>query len=337
MRLLTIGYSLHRVTGVVRWLLAIGCILGLCYSPVGLANAKIIVINSSDAPPYQHTAAALAKHLAASGVLAKHELQILSLAQADTLAALEPGNVIVTLGSAAADYAIQQLPGVPVINSFITHSAYQALHAPALPDQAITAVFMDQPLARLIQLASLLKQDQQPYKIGLLSQADVDQQLLTAASVSDIEIHSATLLLKQNPIKQIEPLMKHSDVVIVRPSTSLFNRLVAKLVLQLSMRYQTPVIGFSEKYARAGALLSLYASPDNIGQDTAQLISEWLDAPTLDASALNRPPKGLPPARYGEHFSLAINARIAKKMSMTVDAQQLSTALQRMEAKNVGD
>ncbi|WP_169335538.1 hypothetical protein [Dasania marina] len=329
---------MHRVTGVVRWLLTIGCVVGLCYSPVGLASAQIIVINSSDAPPYQRTAAALAKHLAASGVLAKHELQILSLAQADTLAALEPGTVIVTLGSAAADYAIQQLPGVPVINSFITHSAYQALHAPALPDQAITAVFMDQPLARLIQLASLLKQDQQPYKIGLLSQADVvDQQLVTAASVSDIEIHSATLLLKQNPIKQIEPLMKHSDVVIVRPSTSLFNRLVAKLVLQLSMRYQTPVIGFSEKYTRAGALLSLYASPDNIGQDTAQLISEWLEASPLDAPPLNRPPKRLPPARYGGHFSLAINARIAKKMSMAVDAQQLSTALQRQEAKNVGD
>ncbi|MCR8922028.1 hypothetical protein NO559_04555 [Dasania sp. GY-MA-18] len=295
-------------------------LLSLCGSSLSWASPKIIIINSSDAQPYQLAAAALSKHLSDSEELAQYRVELLTITQAQKISelGLGPDSFIVTVGSAAAEYAIQLNPDVAIVNSFITRNAYQAIRGQAAANKAITAVFMDQPIARLIHLASLLKQDQQPYRIGMLSQTALPVDTPHPAS---IVINSATLLLNQNPIKQIEPLMKNSDVFIVRPNTSLFNRLVAKLVLQLSMRYKTPVIGFSEKYAKAGALLSLYASPENIGQDSAKLIHDWIS----DTH------KNMPAARYGKSFSIVVNQRVAKKMALSVDAEHLTQQLQQRE------
>ena len=330
MRSLFSNDSTRYCTLCVKFAVAVCLMMSVVWSGMTYAGQKIAVITSSDLPAYKRAAVALEKQLLNNGLSANYPTDYWSLdavKETDATAAMkEQGHVIVTIGSAAAAYAVNNFVNSLIVCSFITRNAFDTISADALTSQATTAVFIDQPIKRLIQISTLLRKDQSPYKIGMLSQSVLAEPNLVgdgAAANDDIEIKSTTLLLNGNPIKQIEPLMKSSDVFIVRPNTSLFNRLVAKLVLQLSMRYKTPVIGFSEKYAKAGALLSLYASPENIGLDAARMLSQSMQAPA-DA---------MPPPREGNEFSVVINQRIARKLGFAVDAEQLKSALNAMEGK----
>jgi len=324
------GNSVRHRIAYVKYAIAAGLFLSLCWTEITFASQKIIVITSSELPAYQLAATTLGRQLAENGSSSAYttEFWLLNEVKAKGTAATmtEKNSVIVTVGSAAADYAVHNFVDSQIVCSFITRNAFNTITADASAENAITAVFIDQPIKRLIRMSTLIRKDQSPYKIGMLSQKFLAEPSLLnegATANNDIEINSATLLLTGNPIKQIEPLMKNSDVFIVRPNTSLFNRLVAKLVLQLSMRYKTPVIGFSEKYAKAGALLSLYASPENIGVDTGIILSEWIGAS----------PNSMPAPRDGREFSLVINPRIARKLRMELDAEQLQSMLKKKEGK----
>lgn len=323
-------FRVSRLTPCPRPAMAYSLLLCLWFSNLVYADHNIVIISSSRAAIYQQTVTAFEQSLAHRELLKIHTLNqfvLDDLNEKDNIL-LGKGTkaVVVTVGSAAADYAIRHFVDTPIICGFITRNAFAAITSKRPSDNPVTAVFMDQPLSRLLNLASLLKKDQSPFKIGLLSQntlADQDSANKAGFSTKDIEIESAMLVKDSNPVKIIEPLMKASDIFIVRPNTSLFNRLVAKLVLQLSMRYKTPVIGFSKNYAQAGALLSLYSSPEDIGVDIANIVDTWLRS---KGQTMPAPSEGL-------NFSIEINQHVAKKMAATPDAEKLHSELQRKEGK----
>jgi len=312
-----------------RTAVAISLLLTILWSNIAAAGQNIVVITSSALPAYQRAAKALERQMALNGMSSSFTTDFWSLEEAKAVAATvnkRQDAVFVAIGSAAADFAVHHFVDSVVICSFITRNAFETIGADLPASNTVSAIFIDQPIERLIKMSSLLKKDQTPIKIGMLSQNTLPVQSIVSKAAArglNIEINTRTLSLTENPLKQIEPIMKNSDVFIIRPNTSLFNRLVAKLVLQLSMRYKTPVIGFSEKYAKAGALLSLYASPENIGQDAAKLLTEWLLSPQ----------NSLPVARDGSEFTLVINHRIARKLAMRLDDEQLKAALLKMEGQ----
>jgi len=310
----------------VAWSLLL--LLSFCKFAYGKQN--LIVISSSEASVYQQAVTAFEHGVTQSELLSTYSLshfQLDALKKNSKLAIVTEGDTIITIGSAAADYANRHFAGTPILSGFITRNAFATITSKYPENPAITAVFIDQSLNRLLNLASLLREDQSPYKIGLLSQSTHAIETLSNQanhSTKDIHVELATLQAGNNPMNVIKPLMKVSDIFIVRPNTSLFNRLVAKLVLQLSMRYKTPVIGFSKNYAQAGALLSLYASPEDIGKDTAKSLEQWLASPE----------KKMPKASEGQTFSIVVNPHIAAKMSVLLAPEKLQNELRRMEEES---
>jgi len=307
----------------VAWCL----LLFLCFGKAAYGKQKFIVISSSEASIYQQAVTTFEQDITQSGLLSTYSLvhfQLEALKKNNSLAITTEGDTIITIGSAAADYASRHFAGTPILCGFITRNAFAAIISKQPENPTITAVFMDQSLTRLLNLANLLRTDQSPFKIGLLSQSTETSKTLSNQanhSAKDTLVELASLQAGNNPMNVIKPLMKVSDIFIVRPNTSLFNRLVAKLVLQLSMRYKTPVIGFSKNYAQAGALLSLYASPEDIGKDTARSLEQWLASPESK----------MPEASEGQAFSIVINPHIAAKMAMQLAPEELILELHRME------
>jgi len=332
---------------------AVCFIVFVCFAHSAWADQAIVIISSSGAPVYKRTVDTIDAQLSAEGLSSRYRLQRLRLDRGIDLEAselMQSPALIITVGSAAAAFALEHFPERPVICSFITRSAFASISERVLPTgNSVTALYVDQPITRLLKLASLLRAEQSPYKISMLSQRSMAQLGLASDGggiLNDSQINSLILSKDDNPIKKLEPLMKNSDVFIVRPNTSLFNRLVAKLVLQLSMRYKTPVIGFSKKYADAGSMLSLYASPEDIGRDAAKAIAVQLSANnevnSPANSAASQPvisPKNqaISPVinkhREGSEFSIVVNQRIARKMGFKLEAKQLKHRLQKLEAE----
>lgn len=304
---------------LLRLPLLLGSLLVCGYT---VAEQSITVISSSNSPAYITTVSTIKQRLAENK---QADDYVISELFHDELMAGDATidsntSLVITVGSAAAEYIVEQKIPAPVIFSFITCSAFEVLQAKIPAAQQYTAIFIDQPLGRLMTLSQLIAQKAE-LKLGVLSQAQSAELNNDKTDIEGISISQLALALDKNPIKQIEPLIKNNDMLIVRPSSSLFNRLVAKLVLQLGMRYKTPVIGFSESYSKAGALASLYAGPENIGLDVADTIAGWLLQPATV----------FPEPAAGKYFSLAINPRVAKKHGLQLDNDALTVALKLRE------
>ena len=198
--------------------------------------------------------------------------------------AMEKSDLIVTLGSGAAEIAMGKKTGKKLIASLITESAFLALAEQyyGSKSEALNAgagvVVIDQPLQRSIKLAAKVLPDLN--HVGLMlgpsskAKAPIFDKQLRDAGLTPKILSIAT---KDNPIHKIDPVMKVADVFIPVADSHLINVTTAKWILQLSYKYRVPVIGFSNNYVDAGALAAVYSSPDNVAKQTAEIIIEILE------------------------------------------------------------
>jgi len=292
-------------------------LLTLALSHFGWASSNIVVVTSSRAPVYQQAVDELLRQMERRNAELDLSWTQVRLDQLKTSPSIAPLNsdLVITIGSAAAEYMFEQPSNSALLCSFITRSAYDAIAAQNPTREHAHAIFMDQPMERFLALAMLLRQKQPRYKIGVLQGQSLSS--MSQFELADVDVNSAILLADKNPAATIEPLVRSNDVFIVTPSSAYINRLVARLTLQLSMKYKKPVIGFSQKYAEAGALLSLYASPKDIGKSTAQTVIDWLESGQRELSS----------AGGGQHYTISLNSHVARKYRMQLNIEQLYSKL----------
>jgi len=292
-------------------------LLTLALSHFGWASTSIVVVTSSRAPVYQQALDELLQQIESRNAELDLSWTQVTLDQLKASPSITPLNsdLFITIGSAAAQYMFEQSSSGVLLCSFITRSAYDAITARNPSRENAHAIFMDQPIERFLALAMLLRQKQPRYKIGVLQGQSLSS--MSQFELADVDVNSAILLADKNPAATIEPLVRSNDVFIVTPSSAYINRLVARLTLQLSMKYKKPVIGFSQKYAEAGALLSLYASPEDIGKSTAQTVIDWLESGQRELSS----------AGGGQHYTISLNSHVARKYRMQLNIEQLYSKL----------
>ena len=250
--------------------------------------------------------------------------------QANGLLAAATADLIVTIGTAAADRAygyralqskalepkalqskaLQSKVRAPIISVLITDSSFAALGSKYFGSvnqafaKQVSAICIDQPTSRSIRLAKLLLPEAK--KVGvMLGHSSVEQQQDLAESISDLGMTSefVTVGSKDNPITKIEPVIGVVDVFIPVPDSRLINLATAKWILHLSYRHKVPVIAFSRTYVRAGALAAIYSSPQNVAVQTV----EWI----ADADLVGgKQGHAYQPKYYSMHFNYSVAASL---------------------------
>ena len=81
------------------------------------------------------------------------------------------------------------------------------------------------------------------------------------------------------------------------------------------------MVAFSPAYVRAGALLALYVTPAQIGQQAGELARGVLRGKALPSQAI-----------YAQNFSISVNSHVARSLGLDLDADRLSAELARREA-----
>jgi ABC-type uncharacterized transport system substrate-binding protein len=311
-------------------LLAVLCVwLSLGVSVKAQAEKRVITIatlSSSSSPVYQQVVRTFQNELPKKNSAIEYRFSQYNVKEIQKSKSnnhlWQHADMIVTVGSLAAKYAANNIFNTPIICGYLTRNSFQSIVSDGQKSEHISAVFIDQPDERLIGLASLLQVSKPPYKIALLGDAESSNLPMYERTGGDVIVTAGELAVDDNPVKKIEALMKSNDVFIVKPSARHFNRLAAKLVLQLSMKYKVAVIGFSKKYANAGALLSLYATPVDAGGDLASTTIDFINT-------------GLSDRKSGKHFSITVNNKIAGRQGLSLDADNLQSALERQEGERL--
>lgn len=227
-----------------------------------------------------------------------------------------PG-MIVTLGTKAAQLMAAQKSTIPTLYTLIPKSTYQAL--PSCCPPYASALFLDQPIDRQFRLikAALPNAD----RIGLLLGPTSSQQLPQlekAAAAAGMRLNIGTVAQREEVGVTLKRVLKDVDLLLALPDPVVYSRLTVINVLLSSYHKAIPVIGFSQSYVNAGALLALYTTPQQIGHQVAELMEAFF----------NGEKRRLPAAQYPRYYSVASNQNVALSLKIYLpNTKALESAL----------
>lgn len=280
----------------------------------GAAAAQVLLVLSETGGAYEETAEAFRselRRLAPSQTVVSTTLK--------ELAALGEHPLVVTLGSQAARSVAAQGQRPPAIHSLLPRAAFERL--PGLREGRDSAVLLDQPVARQIELIrlalpgfnrlALLEGRESRELVGQLAEAARERRFTVAreAVLREGELYAALQRVTAEPA-----------VVVATPDGGVFNSYSIQNVLLTAYRQRSPVVGFSAAYVRAGAILGLYSTPAQIGRQTAEMARAALSGAALPA------PQG---PRY---FEIGSNPQVARSLGIALEEPEvLRTRLLKLE------
>ncbi|MCW8955303.1 MAG: hypothetical protein OQL09_00340, partial [Gammaproteobacteria bacterium] len=195
-----------------------------------------------------------------------------------------------------------------IISLLIPTQSLESLKSLKQNQSAWSVVLLDQPLKRQIVFSQYLLGTDKipgfllgPYSSNQLSQiADITSELNINIAVEHID-NESTL------IPSIKSLINRSDMILSLPDPVAFNRKTIRGILLLSYRNKTPVIGFSRSYVKSGALAAIYSTPEQISQQTSEIIINFINDGDFEQILY-----------YPRYYSITTNSQVARTLGITL-------------------
>ena len=271
---------------------------------------QVAIVMSDDSTPYQEVYKVIRAQLTAAG----HDVR---LAYAEGLAAnsLSEARLIVAVGVRAADGLSSSSNHSPVLAVLVPRAWYIKVGQPRLSDggrRSVSAIYLDQPFDRQAKLIRLAFPEAR--RVGVLLSAEqkvLADELEEALRPQRLGLMHATVAEDERLIAPLEQVLSEADVLLAIPDPLIFNRNTAQSLFLTSYRYRDPVVGYSRSMTRAGALVSLYSTPSQIGRQAA----EW------SRNALNGATVSLPLPAHPLYFEVSINDQVARSLGFSLPSE----------------
>lgn len=283
-----------------------------CLSWPGLAWAApaIDVLVSEPTGIYQETAASLSQRLSRDG----WKITVTIPERAST----NGRGLTVAIGTKALEAALSR-PGRPVLSLLVPRSTYERL---ASGQHQVSALYLDQPLTRQLQLLGLALPGLKKAgaTLGPVSRG-LQAELQSAAKASGIQVNSAVIDQGSDLYAALTELAEDSQAFLLLPDPVVVQRGALQNFFLHTYRLKKPVLAYSAPLVKSGALLGLYATPAQLGWEAAGWISEsW----SGDAFHLGAP-------RYPKRFTIGINRTVARSLEIDLPSEEaLSRRLEAM-------
>ena len=286
----------------------------LAISSVVSAAPRVLIITQAFEGPHAETLAALRHALAGTEV----ELKV-QLASAPSLQH-EPASIVVTIGSEAAALAAASPShtDTPILHTLLPASA---VPAPTEGRAQTIAIVLDQPATRLVTLLRLALPQTQTVALiaGPSSELAVDR-VRAAAQDAGLKVRQSKIDNSDALFPALQHVLVEPAVLVTIPDAVVFNRYTVQNILLTTFRRRSPVLGFSAAYVRAGALLGLYSTPTQVGEDAADAVLDLI-------AGRPRPAISAP-----QRFEVGVNSTVARAMGIELpSAESLTHELHRVE------
>lgn len=227
---------------------------------------------------------------------------------------------VVTLGREMAE-RFGEDGQMPILHALISSKSYQELQA--TDSKHHTALFLDQPQERHLNLMTLSMPDRD--RIGVLlshSESKINQLNhvieRSGKQAQFVKLKNVELDLYDG----LQRLEQQSDLLWLLPDPNIVNRTQIRTLIRESLRLGFPLVGYSYALVKAGALLAVYSTPEDQGQEAAEMVNTYLNTSFI------------PQRRYPQRYRVAVNYHMARLMDITIDAESsLLEELQRLESQ----
>jgi len=214
--------------------------------------------------------------------------------------------LIVTVGVKAAKFIDSKKVNAQTVYAMLPFSAYQILSTPNQNCNKKTAVYINQPIQRQLNLSQEIFPRKDKYGVIL---GDTSKQRYTyeknKRQFSSENINTAHINSNRELAWSLRSLSNQSDIFIAINDPLVFNANNAKWLLYMAYQQRKPVIGFSKPYVSAGAAASVYSTPAQLGKQTAESVTQ---AKLKNIECLFDP-------QYPKYFKVALNKAVIKSLS----------------------
>ena len=215
-------------------------------------------------------------------------------------------------------------PPLNPISRFSPHWARQSFEklAPtfATPRRQTSAIYLDQPISRHLQLVRVAQPRAQRGRgvgavaIGFAIRAHPRGEQFR------LRLSTAALSGGGDLFSSLQTLLPNVDALLLFPDPLVVNRGNVQNLMLTTYRQRVPVVGHSQNLVDAGALVAVYSTPQQIGQQVAETIQRMLPARHWE----------LPPPAYPKYFTIKTNSSVAR--SLDIDVPSEAVLAQRMGA-----
>lgn len=223
-------------------------------------------------------------------------------------------DVIVAVGLKATQSVANLHLDVPIISTLIPKSSFEEIarrHKTRANPAPLSAVYLDQPIGRQLDLIRLALPTKKRIGVVLGPESVVLLEQLQAESRRrGLELTAVRIDAESALFPALESVLNQSDVLLSLPDPAVFSSSTIPSVLFATYRHSIPVVGFSPAYVRAGAVMAVYSTPEQL----ADQVLEGL----LPLAGSGRT---LPPPRYPDDLTVTVNYRVARSLELVIDKE----------------
>jgi len=225
--------------------------------------------------------------------------------------------LLVTFGAAAFRVGIERALVTPVLGRapMLAALVSQASYLDLAPKSALrsSAVWLDQPPERY---AELLRQALPEHRrVGVLFGPDSvvwRSALARALAARGQTLLEATLASDERALyPALRSLLDEADVLLALPDKQVYSPANVPNILLAAYRRRVPLVSYSAAHARAGAVLALHTTPQDVARQVAAVLRQVLTG------------RGLPPPRLADEGSIAVNEQVARSLGLTFPSSQV--------------
>ena len=235
-------------------------------------------------------------------------------------------NYAIAVGVKPASFAMKNNPAYPVLYTLVPESTYKKIIKDLIPASDHSpkddyVIYLGQDASRQLALTRLVagNSGRVGAVIGLHSGEQI-KNLRSAASRTNTSLVTKQTLSENSAIDDIKQILKESDVYLALYDTNVLNRHNAKWLLYMAYKMSKPVIGFSSSYTRAGAVASIFSTPEQIGRQSG----EWL------IDMLNH--RAVPKEQTPKYFTVTTNPNIQRMLKLErLSGEQLKKRIKHLE------
>lgn len=299
-RLIAFLGLLRRAGRVILCLAAIACL------PAQAAQSVTLLL-SEPAGIYQKAAQALQQELMQDDGL--RGIRWLHVDERPNLAG-GPDELIVTLGVRALKYALDDQASTPVFALLVPSQTFETListQPQTRRPRTISALFLDQPYARQMQLIRLALP--QTSRVGVLVGAAMVSQsddLKRAGREIGLDVRVYRINSGEQLFAGLTALAREVDVLLLLPDPQVVSGETLRTLLLQTYRLRLPIVAYAASLVQAGATLGLYATPAQLGSEAGKLIREML----AEKGA------GKAMTRFPQLYTVEINRNVARTLEL---------------------
>ena len=217
--------------------------------------------------------------------------------------------LIIVAGTKSATIVNNYKFNTPLLYSLVPKDFYnQSINNHSCPGSACYGIYIEQPIARYMQLTKVLFGNKVTITIPISRSSHYKyQQIKSIAQNVGLKAKKITVSKNTNIPRLLSSTLKEGHVLLALPDPDIYNKNTARSILLSTYHSNIPLIGYSQAFAKAGAIASLYSSIDDIASQTVFFANRILSD--------NKPQqKGY----YPDNFSLEINKAVARSLNINI-------------------